>query len=264
MENFWTFHQDLGNINNAFKVLSISHFLYLFLAMISIYFIIRKYSKCTYANKIRWQRGMGYFFVVEEMMYYSWILIHCQENLIFEFISLELCSICSLVNISTLFHQNKQVRFFSACMGLLGGTLAMLYPINVANVYPFFSYRILSFFITHSAYIILALMFIQDYELIRVKRLLINMGICAGMIVTIYFINLAFDTHYMFVGTPPEIGIIRIVYDIVGNLAFLPVVLLVFSAIQALVYSILKWFQQYIYPTYEVNAIKLGCLSKVK
>lgn len=251
MKYFWTFYQGIDELAHPFGTFKIEHLIYLSITILLIFFIMKYYKRCNVKNKISWQRGIATFFIIEETFYYSWVFFQCQENVLFEVLSLELCSICSIVNISTLFHQNKQVRFFSACMGIIGGPIAMIYPATIAGIYPILSYRTINFFLAHGAYIIFSFMLLDDQDLLKIKRLFKNMMICAGILIFVYFFDLKFNTQYMFVGTPPQIPMIRFVYEVVGQFVFLPVAILAFSALQAIAYFVIKFIQRKIYPYFE-------------
>lgn len=251
MKHFWTFYQGIDELTHPFGTFTLAHFIYLTITVLLICLILKHYKRCDIKNKITWQRAVAIFFLFEESFYYLWILFQCQENVFFEVLSLELCSICSILNITTLFHQNKQVRFFCACMGIIGGPIAMIYPATIANIYPVISYRTLNFFLSHGAYIVFSLMILEDKNLLNRKRLLNNMLICACILTFVYFFDLKFNTQYMFVGTPPEIPFIRLAYDIVGQTVFLPLAIFCFSALQFISYIIIKNIQRSIYPYYE-------------
>lgn len=247
MENFWGFYQNLENIQNPFRVFGIAHFTYIAAFMFVVYLCFRKYRQCDESGKIKWQRGMAWYFFIQEMFFYAWTYFSCKEDPLFEVLQLELCTMCLFMNFSTLFHKNQQVRFFGALVGFIGGPIALIYPATVADIYPVFCYRMINFFMTHVAYILFSLMLLHDSELMNRKRLVKNMGILACILVFVYFFDLKFGTQYMFVGTPPEIGIIRMVYDIVGNIAFLPIAIIIFNAYQALMYLVVKKIQKFAY-----------------
>lgn len=248
MKHFWTFYQDLTYIEHPFRVFGPAHVAYILASLSAIWLCFRAYKRCGEAGRRTWQRGFAYYFFIQEMFFYAWTYFSCNTDPLFEVLQLELCTACLFMNFSTLFHQNKQVRFFGALVGLIGGPIAILYPATVAEIYPAFCYRLINFFMTHTAYVFFSLMLLSDSQLLTWKRLVKNMGIAYGMLTCVYFFDLKFHTQYMFVGTPPEIGFIRAVYDVVGDLAFLPIAIVVFSAYQALMYLLLKKLQRAAYP----------------
>lgn len=247
MKHFWTFYQRIEAVEHPFQVFGIAHFAYIAITVLTIVLCFRKYKSCGQEQKLKWQRGFAWYFFIQEMLFYLWIYVQCQENVVFEVLQLELCTFCLFMNFSTLFHNSKQVRFFGALMGMIGGPIAMIYPATVAEIYPAFSYRLINFYMTHGAYIFFSLMLLSDRSLMNQKRLIRNMGIAGGLLIAVYFFDLRFGTQYMFVGTPPEIGIIRMVYDLVGGVLFLPVAVLIFSGAQALFYKLVKALQQKVY-----------------
>lgn len=248
MKDFWGFYQNLGPIQAPFQVFGLAHLAYILSFLTIVVLCFRKYRTCSAPGKRKWQRGFACYFFIQEMFFYAWTYFSCKTDPLFEVLQLELCTACLFMNVSTLFHQNRQVRFFGALIGLIGGPIAILYPATVADIYPAFCYRLLNFYMTHSAYILFSLMLLEDQALLTRGRLLKNIGIAGCMLTFVYFFDLKFQTQYMFVGTPPEIGFIRAIYDVVGNLGFLPTALLAFSAAQTLVYLAMKKLQALIYP----------------
>lgn len=247
MKNFWSFYQNMEYVQNPFHIFGIGHFVYIAVVLGVIYLCFQKYKSCDRTGKIKWQRGMAYYFFIQEMFFYAWTFFSCKENPLFEVLQLELCTVCLFLDVSTLFHENKQVRFFGAVIGLIGGPVAMIYPATVAEVYPVFCYRLINFFMTHGAYILFSLMLLEDMELLKRRRLVKNWGIFAALLTFVYFFDMKFGTQYMFVGTPPNIAMIRMVYDVVGKIIFLPTAILIFNMVQVLVYVGVKKLQKALY-----------------
>lgn len=248
MKNFWTFYQNIETVEHPFRVFGVSHLIYILLTAASVVLLFRTYKKREETGRIRMQRVIAIYLFVQEMFFYAWTYAGCQTDPLFEVLQLELCTVCLFMDFSTLFHKNKQVRFFGTVIGFIGGPIALLYPATVADIYPAFSYRLINFVMTHGAYILFALMLMSDRELLTGKRLVKNLGITACMLTAVYFFDLRFGTQYMFVGTPPEIGIIRLVYDLTGPYGFLPAAIAIFSGCQCLVYAVVKKLQRRIYP----------------
>lgn len=247
MKNFWTFYQNIEQIEHPFHVFGTAHFLYILVTIAVVILCFHRYKKCSESGRTRWQHCFAWYLFIQEMFFYAWTYVNCKENVVFEVLQLELCTACLFMNFSTIFHQNKQVRFFSALLGFIGGPIAMIYPATVADIYPAFSYRLLNFFMTHGTYILFSLMLLQDGELMNRKRLWKHLGIVGCMLTAVYFFDLKFHTQYMFVGTPPSIGIIRMVYDFVGNIAFLPTAILIFSAVEVLMFFGVRKIQKFAY-----------------
>lgn len=248
MKTFWSFYQNLETVPRPFRVFGASHLIYILLTIAVICLIFRAYKKQDGAGKRRMQRIIAAYLFIQEMFFYVWTYVGCQTDPLFEVLQLELCTACLFMDFSTLFHQNKQVRFFGALIGLIGGPIAMAYPATVADIYPAFSYRMINFFMTHGAYILFSLMLLNDSELLNSDRLKKNIGIMACVLTFVYFFDMRYGTQYMFVGTPPQIGIIRMIYDLVGKTAFLPTAIVIFSAVQALVYLGVRKLQKGLYP----------------
>lgn len=246
MKNFWSFYQNMELVPHPFRVFGISHLIYLLLTAAVIWRIVKLYKKQDEAGKRKWQIGVAAFLLIQELFYYGWICVGCRENLLFEVLSLELCTFCVFSGVSTMFLKNKQVRFFSAVVGLIGAPIAMVYPATVTEIYPAFSYRLIGFYLSHGGLVLFALLMLSDRELLTKKRLVNNLIIVGAMLTAVYFFNIPFGTQYMFVGTPPEIGIIRLVYDLTGKF-FLPAALAIFSTYQILIYFVSGKIQRLIF-----------------
>lgn len=117
MKDFWGFYQNLNNIQNPFQLFSLAHIFYLLMTFLMIYVVIKKYKKIELEKKLKWQKMMACYFFIEEIFYYSWILVSCKENLLFELISLELCTFCAWMNVSTFF---IKINKFVSSVFLLG------------------------------------------------------------------------------------------------------------------------------------------------
>lgn len=130
---------------------------------------------------------------------------------------------------------------------MIGGVIAIAYPANVIDIYPIISYRLVNFYMLHGAFILFALMILYEKDLMSIPRLKKNILIVTCMFVSVFFFNLIFHTQYMFVGTPPTIPIIHMVYEICGKLMFLPVVIILVSLIQSLVYFMIRKIQIFVY-----------------
>lgn len=244
LNQFWTFYQNMDHIEHPFTLFGIAHITYLLITVLVIFLIFRNFKKCDEVGRTKWMRGFAWYFILQELFFYSWTYFSCQENVLFEVLQLELCTFCVFLNFSTLFHQNKQVRFFSALVGFIGGPIALCYPAVVVDIYPVFCYRLIGFYMTHGSYILFALMLLADGELMKKERLVKHLGITAALLTFVYFFDLRFGTQYMFVGTPPEIPFIRALYDVVGDEFFLPCAIIVLSLAQVLMFFVVRKIQK--------------------
>lgn len=247
MNDFWTFYQNLKDIRNPFQLFSVSHLLYMLITFTIIAVLFNKYKRSNVESKLHWQKNLAVYFLLEELIYYIWVFISCRENVFFEILSLELCTICAFVNFSTRFHYNKQVRFFSIIIGFFGGMIAVIYPANVIDIYPALSYRLINFYMLHGMFILFAFMFLEDASIMCSLNLKRNIVIGAIMFTLVFIFNIIFNTHYMFVGIPPKIAIIHMVYELFGVICFLPVAIFCFSLIQIIIYFIIKQFRFVLY-----------------
>lgn len=247
MRDFWGFYQNFKHIETPFRLFGFAYYTYLAVIVAVVCLCFKRYKKTDAGGKNKWQRGCAWYLFIQEMFFYVWTYCSCKTAPLFEVLQLELCTFCLFANVSTLFHKNRQVRFFGAVIGLIGGPIALLYPATVADIYPAFCYRVLNCYMTHGAYVLFALMLLEDQELLNRECLVKNMEIFTCMLTFVYFFDMKFGTQYMFVGTPPNIGIIRMVYEFVGPVLFLPTAIVIFNAVQTLVYLGVKKLQKAVY-----------------
>lgn len=219
---------------------SIAHLFFLMLSFGIIIILLRNYKSSSDERKVKFQKWMAYFFLIEEFIYTIWLLMNCQNHLIIQILPLELCSLCVYINVCTVIFKKTYLRFFSGVVGLFAGLIAILYPVNISGLYPIVSYRVLNFYILHGSFILFALIQLQDRKLLSYKHLKINTLMLCGMFTIAYFVNSYIHSQYMFVGSPPSIGFIAQVYYVSGKAFFLPIVLLAVSLLQCIFLFILR------------------------
>lgn len=219
---------------------SILHLLYVALAGVLIFILFRLYKRMEVRKQIRFQRGMAYYFLLEEAIYTIWLLCNCHEQVWIQILPLELCSLCVYINASSVFLQKDWLRFFSGVVGMVAGAVAMIYPANIAGLYPVISYRVINFYMLHGAFILFSLLQLSDRKLLAYHHLKKNTLLLCGMFTFAFFVNLKLKTQYMFVGVPPKIGFIAALYKLTGLIFFLPSVLLILCLLQVAVLYVLR------------------------
>lgn len=230
--DFFTFYTDIKHIDHPFVSFQWFHILTLGLIFLSIFLLLRHYRRLSSNKQERFQIGMAVYFLLEELIYSLWLLFNCHEHLWQELMPLQLCSLCVYVSVASVFLKRNELRFFSGVIGTLAGLVAIIYPANISQLYPAFSYRTINFFILHGSFILFGLIQLQDESLLRygnIKRCSILLG---AMVVVAFIFNLNFHTNYMFLGVPSSIALIRSVYKLTGMMMFLPTVILILTMIQ--------------------------------
>lgn len=232
MSDFFKYFSDINQVRFPLVSFHITHIMMLVLSILYIIFMLRYYDKKTKQGKKDFQKKLGIYFFVEEMIYMSWVLINCKQNAIMEIVPLQLCTICVYMNILSLYLKKDTLRFFSGVVGTLAGLTAIVYPANISGLYSFLSYRSINFFILHATFIIFGILQLRDTNLLHYRYLKGNMLILTVLVFCAFTFNSIFHTDYMFLGSPPQIGFIKELYNIVGVVLFLPVVLLILYSIQ--------------------------------
>lgn len=228
-----------------FQSFSLLHIGFLLISVIVIMKLYHHYSALNTYRQRRFQIGMAIYFLVEEVLYTSWLLWKCHDHVLLEILPLELCSLCVYMNALTVFTQKDTLRFFSAVVGLVAGGVAMAYPANISGLYPVFSYRTINFYVLHGAFILFSLIQLKDETIVSYHYMKKNFMILACMFTIAFTVNIMYHTQYMFVGIPPKISFIASLYQMTGVVFFLPVVLLVLSILQVLIVFLLKRFMEW-------------------
>ena len=183
---------------------------------------------------------MACYYIIEEVMYTSWLFLMCHEQVFKEVLPLELCSICAYVNAIAVFTQQKNLRFFSGVVGLIAGSVAMLYPANISGLYPTLSYRTINFYMLHASFIVFALIQLKDTTLLTYHNMKDNLILLVCLFTLAFLVNVFLKTQYMFVGTPPSIGFIAILFHMTGFVFFLPAILLIIGFLHFMVVYVLR------------------------
>ena len=241
MENFFKYYTEIEQMTNPLKTFSFQHLMLLVITFVFIGILYKKYSSISEEKQRTFMKWFAVYYFLEEAIYYTWIVFHCHcSDLWLQLLPLELCTLCVYMNIASVFTKSKTIRFFSMVTGMIAGSIAMIYPANITEIYPVFSYRTINFYMLHGSFVLFSLLQLKDQSLLQKYYLKRSYFIICGMFTVAFIVNVMLDTQYMFVGIPPEIGIIASVYQITGVMFFLPVVYVVLFLFQGLTYLVMK------------------------
>lgn len=252
--DFFTFYTEIKELKDPFVAFHLHHLITLALLFMMIFLLLRHYRRLDVMHQERFQKGMAIYFLVEEFIYSLWLILNCHEHLWQELLPLQLCSLCVYVAVASVYFKRTELRFFSGVVGTLAGLTAIIYPANISQLYPAFSYRTINFFMLHGAFILFGLIQLQDESLLRygnIKRCNLLLSI---MVFTAFFVNLQFHTNYMFLGVPSSIGFIRMVYRFTGMVLFLPVVMIILTGIQALALFVFRRLSDFYHKKQEASS----------
>ena len=147
------------------------------------------------------------------------------------YLPLHLCGINILLIGFDLFKQNNTVRNFLYYFSIAGASLALLFP-NWASL-PCWNFSCIHSFSIHGLLVMYPILLVAGGE---VKPDLKTMPKCIllliGMAIPIYFVNLAFDTNFMFLMRPDKGNPLEMFEKLLGNHLWgfpilLPVVMLI-------------------------------------
>lgn len=230
--DFFKYYKEFKSISFPFQTFHWMHFLALSIIFLLIWILLRRYRSYDKAQKRKFQIYMAVYFFIEEALYTLWLLWRCHEKVWLEIMPLQLCSLCVYVAIAAVYFDRKELRFFSGIVGTLAGLVAIVYPANISLLYPAFSYRTINFFMLHGAFVLFGCIQLQDHSLLQygnIKRCTCLLGV---MVAVAFSANLTWHTDYMFIGVPPTIGFIRMLYQATGLFLFLPVIILLLVLLQ--------------------------------
>lgn len=239
MNNFFTYYTNIKDMQFPFHAFGIAHILILLCAGIGISALYRKFNTLSKKKQRTFVILMALYFLMEEGFYTVWVLLSSSGSWQ-QVLPLELCSLLVYMNVLCVFLKKDYLRFFSGVVGLIAGSVALLYPANISNLYPIFSYRTINFYMLHSSFIVFSLIQLKDVSLLRYRYMKKNFLIVACMFAVAFTVNLMLHTQYMFVGIPPTIGFIASLYQLTGIIFFLPAVLAGIACIHVLVLFILR------------------------
>ncbi|MEG2543367.1 MAG: YwaF family protein [Longicatena sp.] len=227
-------------MEHPFQEFGLFHLLFLVGFIFGIIILYRFYSQLNPKKQRTFQVVMGIGFIIEEFIYTCWVLINCHHNALQQVLPLELCSICVYMNAATVFFKNNYLKVFSGLVGLIAGSVAMLYPVNISGLYPVLSYRVINFYMLHASFVLFACIQLKDQSILAYCHMKKNYLILCCLFSSAFVVNLMLDTQYMFVGIPPKIGLIASLYQMTGIVFFLPMILVCIGIIQFIVFYLLR------------------------
>lgn len=132
------------------------------------------------------------------------------------YLPLHLCGINILLIAFDMFKQNNTVRNFLYYFSIAGASLALLFP-NWTSL-PCWNFSGIHSFVIHGLLVMYPILLVTSGE---VKPDLKTMPKCIllliGLAIPIYFVNLAFDTNFMFLMHPDKGNPLELFEQLLGN-----------------------------------------------
>ena len=113
MKDFFTFYTDIKDMAVPFTAFSLYHTLFLALAILLIAMLFSHYRHLDTGRQRRMQVMMAVYFLVEELLYTTWLFLFCHDQVWHQILPLELCSLCVYMNALTVYLKKDTLRFFS-------------------------------------------------------------------------------------------------------------------------------------------------------
>lgn len=236
------------SINNPsiqpFQMFSIYHLIFLFIVVLIIGFGLYSLKDCQKKKLHFIEKIIVTSLIIGEQLYTIWIMFVCPYPIYTEILPLHLCSICFYLSATAIFLDNEKLRKFIAVNGLFGGIIAMCYPTNISGIFPTFSYRVIYFYISHTIIVFISLLQLKQITCLKIKDVRFHMTLISIFLTLAMFTNYFLHTNYLFVGFPSTIGLIQMVYNVVGFWLYLPTTIIIFTMIETILIFILKKVQK--------------------
>ncbi|MEF9962505.1 MAG: YwaF family protein [Erysipelotrichaceae bacterium] len=231
MRDFFTYYLDLNNIQHPINIFSNYHLMILAFGFLCVFLLYSRYHKLSIKTQRIFLVVIGFYFIIDEFIYNIWVLSVCKVDPILQILPLHLCTICAYIGALCVYYKKEWLQFFCAIMCSIAGLIAVIYPANIANIYPIFHYRTINFFLLHFSFILFGLIQIRNTAIIKYKHIKPSMALLVVITTLAFIANLNFGTDYMFVQTNSKIAIIKAIHNVVGDYLLLPTAFLIFALI---------------------------------
>lgn len=241
MENFFLHFTKIKQMHHPFLLFRPAHILFLVGSIVSAVACSIWYAKQKEERKRHILHGFGFYFLIEELIFIAWVCGSSKDSPLLEVLPLQLCSLCVYMNVFSAFFQWDYTCAFSAVVGLFAGAIALVYPATVLNLYPVFSYRVINFFCLHAAFIAFSLIQFQTRKYQSYSYMISNTILMMLLLGAAVFVNMHLNTDYLFVGNPPKVPLIAMLWNTLGPILFFGVgAPLVLIGLQVLVLILIR------------------------
>jgi hypothetical integral membrane protein (TIGR02206 family) len=198
----------------GFKAFDLTHLLWLFviiLACISACFIYKKLSQNRQNVMLK---TLGIVIISQEML--KNVIVAAIGEFEVGYLPFHLCGINILLIAFDIFKPTKIVRAFLYFFCIPGAMLALLFP-NWTEV-PFLNFFHLHSFIIHGLLVMYPLLLITSGQLkLKFSDMPKSIGLLILMAIPIYFLNLLWDTNFMFLMQPDKGNPLEMFEKLLGN-----------------------------------------------
>ncbi|MEE0515647.1 MAG: YwaF family protein [Emergencia sp.] len=198
-----------------FEFFSPIHFVGLIFTAIFVTAGLKIFQSRTQTWRDKAERYAAALFLSTEFFYYGWTLVMNPNPAYTEIIPLHLCSIGAFITAAAVFFDNEKLRRFAAVTDILAALIALAYPATVSGIFPNLSYRVCYFFFSHSMLLFMGILQLQRYKRLSFGDMKSNSIMLAVIAVLAFFVNLRFGTDYLFIGMPPTLSFVRIIYEMI-------------------------------------------------
>jgi hypothetical integral membrane protein (TIGR02206 family) len=198
----------------GFKAFDLTHLLWLFAIAVACVLACIFYKKISQNGQDKMLKSLGIAIVAQEML--KNIIVAAIGEFEVGYLPFHLCGINILLIAFDIFKPTKTVRAFLYFFCIPGAALALLFP-NWTEV-PFLNFFHLHSFIVHALLVMYPLLLITSGQLeLKFSDMPKSIGLLIIMAIPIYFLNMLWDTNFMFLMQPDKGNPLEMFEKLFGN-----------------------------------------------
>ncbi len=204
-----------NQIDTFFRAYSLSHFSALFVIGLSVMLSIFILKKLSEKERSLFRFFLAMITIVQQILFIMWVSSNNTLNA-GNLLPFNMCTIALFLSFFALLTKNKIVFNILYFWGVIGSIYALFFP-SLLHDFPHFRY--FEFFIAHGCIVIAIFyfIFVEKYQ-ITFRETVISYFITDLYVIIVYFINMVFDTNFLFLMKKPSIGLLIGVPDFVFKL----------------------------------------------
>lgn len=235
VKQFFSFWTELSP-DHAFPTFGAAHMLLIAVCALSIAFALYQMRLCASSTREKIIRGAAILECALELSHIVWLYAVGQTDIV-KLLPLHLCAMQMFLLPIAAFTRRPILREFVFFTSTIGGALAILSPMGVADTYPLFHYQTLQTFALHSLLIFvpLAMLLYQGLQP-KLKNFPKLILIFVLLMLPAAAVDVIWGENYMFLNTPPVNTPLETIYNAYGRGAYLIAFFLILCLICVLLY----------------------------
>lgn len=219
MSTFFAFWPDVPK-TMIFSWFGLKHIAAMTLTFLLVAFAIKKIKTVSLTKQKAIIQVCAILIVISELLRIVW-LVSLGENQWYKLLPLHLCGTQIFMIPLAVFTKNKVLQDYTYCTAIIGGIVAILYPIGIVDTYPLFHFQTIQSLFLHALLIFVP---IANIVCFKHKPNFDHLPAILALIVLIasiaYVIDFSFGQNYMFLLTVPPHTPLVWIYDQFGYLGY--------------------------------------------